>query len=177
MRTLALLGLLVACERQETIERLAPPGPERLEVMPAPPPPAPPTTLQPAELEQILAILQGKGAVDPKRLANPNVRPDPSWDPRRAWLREYRKVGQTITLDGGASAIEDVTQFAKRLEVHPMFEDVTILPRQREPRTASAISLTGARIEPIWVFEIRVKSPGADPNAPEVRRSFSRPKP
>ncbi len=175
MRVFGLL-LLVACERVEDtneLERLdRPPGPKPELVTPIPwprpppPPPPPPlpdgaVTLPPDELEEIDAILTGNGTVDASRLADPNLGPDPRWDHRRAWLMDYRKVGQTITLQGEASSISDVTQFARRLTVDPMFTDVTIV--------------TGERVGQIYRFELRLRSPDADPNAPEVRRSFRRP--
>lgn len=142
---------MLACEQPTTPVR----APE-----PRPTPPVPvfegetPTakTLLRREVEEIRAVLGGRGTYDPKRLADPNSQIDPSWDPKRVRLVELRQQGQTITIRGEARTMMDVAQFLKRLAADVWFADVTAMSGER---------LTNGQ----YRFEIRLRAPGADRDA------------
>jgi hypothetical protein len=168
MRTLVLVALL-GCEQAkvtvappEPTPAPRPPGPQPLDAAVAEPPPV--KTLPKQELEEAFAILDGKGTLDAGRLrSSPNLAVDPNWDPRRVWLVEWKQTGQSIALRGEATGMEDITQFTKRLAASVYFADVTPQSGERKP--------------PIWMFEIRMRAPKADPAAPVLSETFTKPKP
>lgn len=79
------------------------------------------------ELGQILTVGQIPTMTkDMSRRADsdPNRRFDLAWDPSHVWLTSFRDRGGTFTIDGGAQAEVDITQFAKRLQASAYFMDV-----------------------------------------------------
>ena len=79
------------------------------------------------ELGQILTVGQIPTMTkDMSRRADsdPNRRFDLAWDPTHVWLTSFRDHAGTFTIDGGAQAEVDITQFAKRLQASAYFMDV-----------------------------------------------------
>ena len=120
-------------------------------------------TLPKQELEEALAILDGKGTYDPKRVAtNPQLAVDPSWDGHRVVLVAWKQEGQRIELRGEAQAIDDMVQFVKRLAASVYFADVTPMSGERRARST------------VYDFVVRMKAPKADPDAPVLTETFTK---
>jgi len=87
------------------------------------------------ELARILS--PGKGpTVDAARLdelrrENPLALYNPSWDPRRLWLSQYAEDRRSVKIQGVARDGEDVSEFARRLNLSNLFFDVQLLPGRR----------------------------------------------
>jgi len=88
-------------------------------------------------LELARILTPGKGpTVDAARLdvlrrENPLALYNPSWDPRRLWLSQYTEDRRNVKIQGVARDGEDVSEFARRLNLSNLFFDVQLLPGRR----------------------------------------------
>ena len=55
----------------------------------------------------------------------------PGWDPRRLWLTQYAEDKRSVKIVGAARDGEDVSEFARRLNLSNLFFDVQLLPGKR----------------------------------------------
>lgn len=49
----------------------------------------------------------------------------PGWDPKRVWITTIDEKDGNVTINGGAQAASDITQFALRLQASVFFEGIT----------------------------------------------------
>ena len=88
-------------------------------------------------LELARILTPGKGpTVDAARLdelrrENPLALYNPAWDPRRLWLTQYAEDKRSVKIVGAARDGEDVSEFARRLNLSNLFFDVQLLPGKR----------------------------------------------
>lgn len=73
---------------------------------------------------------QMKDATGPN--GDPNKMFDVTWDPTHIWLTSYVDKKGAFTIEGGAKAESDITQFSKRLAASAYFSDVA---QSRDDRT------------------------------------------
>jgi len=65
---------------------------------------------------------------------------DLTWDPTHVWLTSYSDKNGEFTIEGGAEAEVDVTQFAKRLDASVYFADVSPAHQERVSDKDSGIT-------------------------------------
>ncbi|HUO66071.1 MAG TPA: PilN domain-containing protein [Gammaproteobacteria bacterium] len=65
---------------------------------------------------------------------------DLTWDPSHVWLTSYADKNGEFTIEGGAAAEIDVTQFAKRLDASVYFADVSPSHQERVADKDSGIT-------------------------------------
>jgi type IV pilus assembly protein PilN len=88
-------------------------------------------------LELAHILTPGKGpTVDAARLdelrrENPLALYNPGWDPRRLWLKNFSEDKRSVKINGVARDGEDVSEFARRLNLSNLFFDVQLLPGKR----------------------------------------------
>jgi type IV pilus assembly protein PilN len=87
------------------------------------------------ELSRILTPGRGP-SVNPEKLAqlrrdNPLAVHNPTWDTRRLWITKYVEETRHMKLEGIARDGEDVSEFARRLNLSDYFHKVTLLPASR----------------------------------------------
>ncbi len=87
------------------------------------------------ELSRILTPGRGP-SVNPEKLAqlrrdNPLAVHNPSWDTRRLWITKFVEETRHMKLEGTARDGEDVSEFARRLNLSDYFHNVTLLPASR----------------------------------------------
>lgn len=88
-------------------------------------------------LELARILTPGKGpTVDAVRLEelrreNPLALFSPGWDPRRLWLNSFSEDKRSVRIVGMARDGEDVSEFARRLNLSNLFYDVQLLPGHR----------------------------------------------
>ena len=88
-------------------------------------------------LELAHILTPGKGpTVDAARLdelrrENPLALYNPGWDPRRLWLKNFSEDKRSVKIIGVARDGEDVSEFARRLNLSNLFFDVQLLPGKR----------------------------------------------
>jgi type IV pilus assembly protein PilN len=93
-------------------------------------------------LELAHILTPGKGpTVEAARLEelrreNPLALYNPSWDPRRLWLISFAEDKRNVRIVGMARDGEDVSEFARRLNLSNLFFDVQLLPghRTKDPK-------------------------------------------
>jgi type IV pilus assembly protein PilN len=92
-------------------------------------------------LELARILTPGRGpTVDPARLEelrreNPLSVYSPSWDARRLWLTKFAEENRQVQILGVARDGEDVSEFARRLNLSGFFADVRLMPGQRATST------------------------------------------
>src|SRR5687767_7927865 len=89
----------------------------------------------PGELAEVIRILtKGKGpTVDKAKAAKQKFTVmDPKWDPKRAWLIQFKLQGQKVAVTGGAATMNDVLQFAKRIQLSKFFSGAVIQKGERK---------------------------------------------
>jgi type IV pilus assembly protein PilN len=92
-------------------------------------------------LELARILTPGRGpTVDPVRLEelrreNPLSVYSPSWDARRLWLTKFVEENRQVQILGVARDGEDVSEFARRLNLSGFFADVRLMPGQRATAT------------------------------------------
>jgi type IV pilus assembly protein PilN len=88
-------------------------------------------------LELARVLTPGKGPtveaarLDELRRENPLALYNPSWDPRRLWLTKFAEEKRSVKIAGVARDGEDVSEFARRLNLSNLFFDVQLLPGRR----------------------------------------------
>ena len=71
---------------------------------------------------------------------DPNKQFDYTWDPTHVWLMSFEDKNGEFTIEGGAQAEVDVTQFAKRLAASVYFWDVAPSRQERVADKDSGIT-------------------------------------
>lgn len=85
-------------------------------------------------LELARMLTAGRGptvapeTLDRLRRENPLALYNPNWDPRRLWLIKFVESARRVKLEGFARDGEDVSEFARRMNLSSYFEDVRLLP-------------------------------------------------
>lgn len=97
------------------------------------------------ELTRILTAGRGP-TVDRDKLEqlkrdNPTAVPNPNWDTRRLWVRDYRERDRVVKINGMARDGEDVSEFLRRLTLSDYFYDVRILPAQKTVDNATRLEV------------------------------------
>ncbi len=87
------------------------------------------------ELARILTPGRGP-TVDPAHLdtlrrENPLAMFSPGWDARRLWISGFKEEAREVTIQGLARDGEDVSEFARRLNLSGSFSDVRLEPGHR----------------------------------------------
>ncbi len=87
------------------------------------------------ELARILTPGRGPtvdaAQLDTLRRENPLALFTPNWDPRRLWLTRFTEEEREVRIVGVARDGEDVSEFARRLNLSAFFSDVRLLPGKR----------------------------------------------
>lgn len=97
------------------------------------------------ELSRILTAGRGP-TVDRDKLEqlkrdNPTSVPNPNWDVRRLWIKEYREQDRTVRITGLARDGEDVSEFLRRLTLSDFFYEVRILPASKTVDPATKLEV------------------------------------
>ncbi len=103
------------------------------------------------ELARILTPGKGPTAdaarLDELRRENPLALYNPSWDPRRLWLTQYTEDKRSVKIVGMARDGEDVSEFARRLNLSNLFFDVQLLPGRRAPDAKLGLELVNFELQ------------------------------
>jgi type IV pilus assembly protein PilN len=104
-------------------------------------------------LELARILTPGKGPtvdatrMDELRRENPLALYNPSWDPRRLWLTQYAEDKRSVKIQGVARDGEDVSEFARRLNLSNLFYDVQLLPGRRVADAKSGLELVNFELQ------------------------------
>ena len=103
------------------------------------------------EMSQILSV-GGGPTVDPQRLEeirrrNPLAGVNPSWDPRRLWLREFREENRECSVTGLGRTNEDVAEFLKRLTLSEKFEQVQLVKTEHTEDNETGLDLIAFELD------------------------------
>ena len=104
-------------------------------------------------LELAHILTPGKGpTVDAARLdelrrENPLALYNPSWDPRRLWLTSFAEDKRNVKIVGVARDGEDVSEFARRLNLSNLFFDVQLLPGRRTRDSKYGLDLVNFELQ------------------------------
>jgi type IV pilus assembly protein PilN len=88
-------------------------------------------------LEMARILTPGRGpSIDPEKLAqirrdNPLAAYNPTWDTRRLWVKNFVENSRVLKIDGVARDGEDVSEFAKRMNLSDYFDNVRLLPAKQ----------------------------------------------
>lgn len=103
------------------------------------------------ELARILTPSKGPtvdaSRLDELRRENPLALYNPSWDPRRLWLTQYAEDKRSVKIVGVARDGEDVSEFARRLNLSNLFYDVQLLPGRRAPDQKLGLELVNFELQ------------------------------
>jgi type IV pilus assembly protein PilN len=103
------------------------------------------------ELSRLLTKGQGPTA-DAKKLQklreeNPLNVYNPAWDPKRLWILHYSETERSVRLEGIARDGGDVYEFSQRLKLSSYFDQVTLLPGQRNKKNADGVDLVSFALQ------------------------------
>jgi len=104
-------------------------------------------------LEAARILTPGRGpSIDPEKLAqirrdNPLAAFNPTWDTRRLWITEFREESRLLHIDGVARDAEDVSEFAKRMNLSDYFGAVRLLPASRGTETETGLEVVNFALE------------------------------
>jgi type IV pilus assembly protein PilN len=104
-------------------------------------------------LELARILTPGKGpTVEAARLEelrreNPLALYNPSWDPRRLWLTSFSEDKRSVRIVGMARDGEDVSEFARRLNLSNLFFDVQLLPGHRTKDSKYGLELVNFELQ------------------------------
>jgi type IV pilus assembly protein PilN len=104
-------------------------------------------------LETARILTPGRGpSLDPEKLAqirrdNPLAAYNPTWDTRRLWIETFAEESRILKLTGVARDAEDVSEFAKRMNLSDYFDTVRLLPASRISDKASGLDLVRFALE------------------------------
>lgn len=90
--------------------------------------------------------------IDPEKLAavrrdNPLAAFNASWDARRLWLDSFTEENRRVRVNGTAVDAEDVTEFAKRMNLSDYFAKVRLLPGHRQVDGETNLPVVGFAVE------------------------------
>lgn len=86
------------------------------------------------------ARLQALRRDDPSQVHRPN------WDTRRLWVEKFQEVNRRVTFEGKARDGEDVSEFARRLNLSRYFFDVRLKSAKRETNSPFVTFLLQAQV-------------------------------
>jgi type IV pilus assembly protein PilN len=104
-------------------------------------------------LETARILTPGRGpSVDPEKLAqirrdNPLAAYNPTWDTRRLWIENFLEESRTLKITGVARDAEDVSEFAKRMNLSDYFAAVRLLPASRISDSSTGLDLVRFSLE------------------------------
>jgi len=104
-------------------------------------------------LEAARILTPGRGpSLDPEKLAqvrrdNPLAAFNPTWDTRRLWITSFAEERRIVKIDGVARDAEDVSEFAKRMNLSDYFDSVRLLPAKRTRDSESGLELVKFALE------------------------------
>lgn len=104
-------------------------------------------------LETARILTPGRGpSVDPEKLAqirrdNPLAAYNPTWDTRRLWIENFLEESRTLKVTGVARDAEDVSEFAKRMNLSDYFAAVRLLPASRISDSSTGLDLVRFSLE------------------------------
>ena len=104
-------------------------------------------------LELAHILTPGKGpTVEAARLEelrreNPLALYNPGWDPRRLWLASFSEDKRSVRIVGMARDGEDVSEFARRLNLSSLFFDVQLLPGHRTKDAKYGLELVSFELQ------------------------------
>ncbi len=95
------------------------------------------------ELSKILTPGRGPTA-DRDRLEqlkrdNPTAVPNPTWDPKRVWIKSFSEADRNMKISGFARDGEDVSEVLRRMNVSDYFTDVKMLPANKAIDSATKL--------------------------------------
>jgi type IV pilus assembly protein PilN len=104
-------------------------------------------------LETARILTAGRGpSIDPEKLAqvrrdNPLAAYNPTWDSRRLWITSFNEENRMLQITGDARDAEDVSEFAKRMNLSDYFGAVRLLPATRSKDTVTGLELVQFALE------------------------------
>lgn len=104
-------------------------------------------------LEMARILTPGRGpSIDPEKLAqirrdNPLAAYNPTWDTRRLWVQNFVEQNRVMKVDGVARDAEDVSEFAKRMNLSDYFGSVRLLPAKRTSDKDTGLELVQFALE------------------------------
>ena len=104
-------------------------------------------------LETAKILTPGRGpSIDPEKLAqirrdNPLAAYNPTWDTRRLWIGSFTEERRLLQINGVARDAEDVSEFAKRMNLSDYFDKVRLLPAQRSNDSATGLEMVSFALE------------------------------
>lgn len=104
-------------------------------------------------LETARILTPGRGpSLDPEKLAqirkdNPLAAYNPTWDTRRLWVETFTEESRVLKLTGVARDAEDVSEFAKRMNLSDYFDTVRLLPASRISDKSTGLDLVRFALE------------------------------
>lgn len=104
-------------------------------------------------LETARILTPGRGpSIDPEKLAqirkdNPLAAYNPTWDTRRLWVKTFTEERRLLRVDGVARDAEDVSEFAKRMNLSDYFGKVRLLPAKRSSEKGSELDFVSFALE------------------------------
>lgn len=103
------------------------------------------------ELARILTPGRGPtvepARIDELRRSNPLALFTPNWDPWRLWVTRYAEENRQVKIVGVARDGEDVSEFARRLNLSAFFTDVRLLPGKRSRDSKSELELVDFELQ------------------------------
>lgn len=85
--------------------------------------------------------------LDRLRRENPLALFNPNWDARRLWLVTFVESQRKVKLSGYARDGDDVSEFARRMNVSVFFEDVRLLPASKTTEPTTKLELIKFELE------------------------------
>lgn len=85
--------------------------------------------------------------LDRLRRENPLALYNPNWDSRRLWLVKFVEAQRRVKLEGFARDGDDVSEFARRMNVSTFFEDVRLLPASKTQEPTTKLELIKFELE------------------------------
>jgi type IV pilus assembly protein PilN len=104
-------------------------------------------------LETARILTPGRGpSIDPEKLAqirrdNPLAAYNPTWDTRRLWILTFKEESRVLKVDGIARDAEDVSEFAKRMNLSDYFAKVRLLPAKRAADPSTGLDMVRFALE------------------------------
>ncbi len=104
-------------------------------------------------LETARILTPGRGpSIDPEKLAqirkeNPLAAYNPTWDTRRLWINSFEEEKRLLRITGVARDAEDVSEFAKRMNLSDYFDKVRLLPAKRSIDDETKLELVSFALE------------------------------
>lgn len=104
-------------------------------------------------LETARILTPGRGpSVDPEKLAqirreNPLAAFNPTWDTRRLWIETFAEESRLLQISGIARDAEDVSEFAKRMNLSDYFGAVRLLPASRSTDSDTGLEVVKFALE------------------------------